>query len=412
MTEKGYAVSRLLADGESMAETFGQMLARLRSEESLSLRTLGRRAAYSYAVISQVENGRRPPTRQFAEAMDRALDAGGELVRLAAAGGAGQPRDEDERLAYALAHPNRVDRMTAIRLREHVQNADARYETMPSTSLLADTGRYLAQLSYLTKHARNTDVRMDLLVAEAEAAILMGQLVWDASQRRDHATTRTHLAMAERAAQAAGDRKTESLALLRSSIVALYGEDDPRNGIPVATRSAEAANGYSNVLFGLAQLHVAEGHAILGEQRQCEAALAEADRSFTQVDPADVAAELYSPSQLGRLAGSCYLRLGSPERAQVALERAGQLLSEHSKSSAIVFGNLALSSIRQQQPDEACAALHRALDVVGTTWGGGGLNVVFAAIGELRPWRTLPAVQQVTDRVIDLMQQSSLGRSS
>ena len=34
---------------------------------------------------------------------------------------------------------------------------------------------------------------------------------------------------------------------------------------------------------------------------------------------------------------------------------------------------------------------------------GGELNIVFTAAREMRPWRTLPAVQEVSDRLLTLM---------
>lgn len=36
-------------------------------------------------------------------------------------------------------------------------------------------------------------------------------------------------------------------------------------------------------------------------------------------------------------------------------------------------------------------------------WGGGGLTIVFAAGEELRPWRSVPAAQDVLDRLLTLM---------
>ncbi len=68
-----------------------------------------------------------------------------------------------------------------------------------------------------------------------------------------------------------------------------------------------------------------------------------------------------------------------------------------------MLGNLALACIRQQKLDEAAAALHSAIDVVEMTWGGGGLNIVFGAGRELRPWRQVAAVQDVYDRLLALM---------
>jgi hypothetical protein len=73
------------------------------------------------------------------------------------------------------------------------------------------------------------------------------------------------------------------------------------------------------------------------------------------------------------------------------------------KVSAIVLGNLTLAYLRQRKLAEATATLHAAIDEVERTRGGGGLNLVFAAGRELRPWRQEPAVQDVHDRLLALM---------
>ncbi|MGH3697263.1 MAG: hypothetical protein ACRDRX_25315 [Pseudonocardiaceae bacterium] len=67
---------------------------------------------------------------------------------------------------------------------------------------------------------------------------------------------------------------------------------------------------------GLSLLHVGEAYAMLGEHRQCERALSAAETAFEKVNGDDPGASFYSVTQLGRLAGSCYLFLGHPERAE------------------------------------------------------------------------------------------------
>jgi hypothetical protein len=43
------------------------------------------------------------------------------------------------------------------------------------------------------------------------------------------------------------------------------------------------------------------------------------------------------------------------------------------------------------------------MDVIEQNWGGGGLNVIFGAGRELRPWREVPVVRDVHDRLLTLM---------
>ena len=258
-------------------------------------------------------------------------------------------------------------------------------------------------MRFLAAHAVSGRVRRELYAVEAEAAILMGQLVWDASQRRDHASARMYLDQAIDAARQVRDPAAEGLALLRKAMIALYGERDPREGLALAEQTAETTSQVSDVLTGLAILHAAEAHAMLGELASCEAALAAADTKFGRVGELDAAIELYSVTQFGRMAGSCYLFLEDTRRAQGLLETTAAALSDHSKSQAIVLGNLALALIRQGNLDEAAGRLHEAIDVIELNRGGGGLNIVFSAGREMRPWRTVPVVQDVYDRLLTLM---------
>jgi transcriptional regulator with XRE-family HTH domain len=311
--------------------------------------------------------------------------------------------DAAERLRYVLKHPASADFVTIAHLRQQVEQLDEQYVHLPSTALLADAGQYLGQVRFLATHAARSRVRRELYAVEAEAAILMGQLVWDASQRRDHASARTYLDQAITAARQVRDPVSEGLALLRKAMVALYGEKNPNEGLALAQLAAATTEQVSAVLTGLALLHMAEAHAMLGELPACETALAAAETHLGRIDDMDAAIDLYSETQLGRMAGSCYLFLEDSRRAQGLLEATASSLSDGSKSQAIVLGNLALALIRQRNLDEAAGRLHEAIDVIEQNWGGGGLNILFEAGRELRPWRALPVVQGIHDRMLTLM---------
>lgn len=67
-----------------MVESFGDALRVMREAASLSLAALAERAAVSKSHLGNLETGDRTPTAEVAEAVDRALRAGGVLVELAA----------------------------------------------------------------------------------------------------------------------------------------------------------------------------------------------------------------------------------------------------------------------------------------------------------------------------------------
>jgi tetratricopeptide (TPR) repeat protein len=213
-------------------------------------------------------------------------------------------------------------------------------------------------------------VRRELHAAEAEAATLMGQIVWDASQRRDHNTAVAYFDQAIKAARQRGDKAADGLALLRKSFVALYGWRDPQAGLALAELATRATDGTSQVLTGLAMLHVAEAHAMLGDRRDYEQALGAAGGPFGSIQADDPAIDLFSPTQAGRLAGSCYLFLHDAKTAVAILEHAARELQDQSKAQAVVLGNLAIAHIREDSRDAAVAMLHQAIDVTERNRGG------------------------------------------
>jgi tetratricopeptide (TPR) repeat protein len=333
--------------------------------------------------------------------------AGLDARAITASGGDTSPPPDPEaaaQLDYVMQHPHSVDMTAAAHLREQAQSLAKQYDLAASTSLLPAAGEYSGQVTFLSKQAADGPVLRELQVTEAQLATLMGQLVWDASQRRDHATAVAYYDQAIAAANRAGETTAEAYACLRKSYVALYGEQEPQAGLRLAQQAARlAATAGSHALQGLALLHVGEGHGMLGMRRECEAALGAAEARLQAMRTADPAHGLLSADRLGRIQGSCYLALGDSAKAGSILESTARRLRGRHKSKAIILGNLALAHVRQRDIDQAATVLHRAIDLLEVSRGGGGLNVVSAAVRELRPWRQEPVVQDVHERLLALM---------
>jgi len=312
-------------------------------------------------------------------------------------------REPDERLAYALQHPSSVDLVAVAHLHERIRQLDESYDRSPSTEIVGVAGQVHGQITYLRTHAVGGRLRRALGEVEAESATFMGQLVWDVSQRRDHRGPLAYFDQAVFAARQARDPLTEAYAVLRKGFVALYGEKDPAKGLNLADEAAEVARPCSPALTGLSLLHVAEGHAMAGARGEAETALGKAGAQFDRVTPDDTAAEYFSLNEFNRLAGSCYLFLGLPGRAEPLLRETVAALAGKKKSQSIALGNLTLSLIRQGKQEEAEASMSQTIDAVELTRGGGGLNIVFQAGRELRPWNSKPWVQDINDRLLALM---------
>lgn len=300
----------------------------------------------------------------------------------------------------------RADPSAARALADQVAALAKRYDSEPSASLVAEASQVHAAVSFLLGQGAGESTIVELHRTATTSASLLSQLVWDASGRRDGAAALHYCDAAIAHATACGDRVAVAHAELRKAYVALYGladHRDPRLGLAGAQAAAHQSHTISQALHGLAQLHVAEAFAMLGEYRQCELALSAADTAFGRMQPDDAAAEVFSPAQFGRLAGSCYLFLGHPERAEALLTGTVELLTDRQKTRSLVLGNLALSFIRQRELDAAADSLHSAIDLLEQTRGGGAMTVVFGAARELYPFRNETVVQDIHDRLLGLM---------
>lgn len=244
-------------------------------------------------------------------------------------------------------------------------------------ALARETARLVEEL---IRKGRNVGIQVILATQKATG---------DAIPTRIRDNCQVAISFAQRTSEAA-------TAVLGSDITAWPDEHPRRLQDP-------AYIGVSSAVTALATLHVGEAHAMLGNQHECQTALGQADEQLARTQPDDPAAALLCPTTPGRLAGSCYLYLGQPAKAEPILNATHQLLRQAKKSTAIVLGNLSLACIRQHHIDDATTYLHQAIDVLEQTRGGGGLNIAFTAARELRPWRDHSPVADVSDRLMALM---------
>lgn len=319
---------------------------------------------------------------------------------LADVGGSAQPGRQP---SAPLAGSGTVDLIAVAQLRERIRQLDERYERTPSPALLAEAGQLHGQAVLLRQQSARESVRVAMWAAVAASATLMARLVWDASQRRNQNIVVAYLNEAVRAANQARDSVAAAYAELRKSYVELYTANNPVTGLALAERAAAGSQQHSEAVAALAKLHAAEAHAMLGDQRACEAALEAADRHGAEVRPDELASAIFCPSQRGRLIGSCWLRLDQPDKAERVLQQTRTLLGGRKKSAAIVLGNLALAYVRQRDIHAAATHLHEAIDVLEQTQGGGGFTVVFTAARELGPWQREQPLRDVHDRLYTLM---------
>lgn len=405
----------------------GRRLATFREAAGLFQADIARSVPCHRTTVTHAEAGSQLPDSHFWETVDRAVGVNGALLAtydsLIQAKESYKADQITVRRARARAMTQEMDAARSLQVRgarnlasrpladarqltSQLNDIAQRYEALPSASLLAEAGQCHASIALLLHYAQGESMRREPHTAATTSAILMSQLVWDVSGRLDYTTTVAYCDEAIEHGRECGDTIAVAHAELRKGFAALYGRAairDPRVGLNFAQAAAERSHGVSDALRGLSLLHVGEAYAMLGEYRQCERALGAAEASFGHIDRDDPGANFYPPTQLGRLAGSCYLFLGHPERAEPLLDATAKALHARHKTRSLVLGNLALAHLRQRKMEAATATLHEAIDLLEGTRGGGGLTVVFGAARELYPWRNEQAVHDVQDRLLALV---------
>ncbi|MEU7924765.1 helix-turn-helix transcriptional regulator [Micromonospora sp. NPDC049107] len=212
-------------------------LAQRRKAIGLSQERLAEVLGVDRSTIVRWERAETDPQPWLRPHLARALKVSVEELADLLADTRRPPATLDGRLDYALRQPGRVDLITVAHIRERVRHLDERYDRTPSTLLLAEAAQLHGQAVFLRQHAQVGSVQRELAAAVAEAATLMGQLVWDATQRHDHAASAAYFDQAADAAREARDPVAEANALLRKSYLALYGTKRPTAAVALATQA-------------------------------------------------------------------------------------------------------------------------------------------------------------------------------
>jgi len=172
---------------------FSARLRALRLERGLSLRGF---PGISRSYVSELETGRKRPTPEIAAALDRVLEAGGQLAALVSIKPAGEHRPvgtpdgglDDEREALELARrvaASDVGEETVLRLERAVDELATRYSVTPPALLLPRVRQHLGYVADLLEpgHRMTLAEHQRLLVAGAWLSLLGATLHIDLGQR-------------------------------------------------------------------------------------------------------------------------------------------------------------------------------------------------------------------------------------
>lgn len=355
------------ADSADSADTgvnmsdFSEALRRLRG--SRSVRDVAQLAAVSKTQVSDLESERRPPTTAMAAALDRALDAGGELVALAALRTGRPVLDQAAALHRGIADALAAGPMSTTGLAEWeytVSRHGKATRWRPEAALLPELMADLADLQRVMGHRHPSHIRQRLTQYVAQMSGLMALTLLKLGDPASRDWWRTGRA----AAAAAEDRATLSWMYAQEAYQLYYG-GDTAGAVELAARAQYIAGGLPCVGPALAAPLEARAQAILGRRADTVAALTAADTALGRLDGDGRTASAfgYSESQLRFHSGNAWVHLGETGRAREEHTRALELYPPTDYTDLALIG-LDQAACLAIDGDPGAAALQAADTIV------------------------------------------------
>ena len=375
---------------EPVAESFGSLLRKLRTDAGVSMSELSRRINYSKSQVSKIENGVQRPSAMFAKLCDSALDSHGVLAaavgrasRTAAEPPAGDGEvwvmelDESGEvrfnqlprrqvlaagavLGFAITRGPRpvTDERTLAVLRSSFDQFRTLGTMTSPTVVLAPV---IAQVHTLrTLAATNPEpMRSELLLLASRVAEYAGWMSQEAGNEAD-ALRWTDRAVAFAAGR---DPHLASFALFRRAEIALY-QHDPIRTIELAQRAQRDTAAGPRIL-GLAARCEAQGYALAGDLRGYQEALERAAGLLATRAPGDgpVLGSASVPDEVALVQGWSLYDLGRPREAADILDRQVATIPPGARRARARFGaRRALAHAQHGDIDEACAVARDMLD--------------------------------------------------
>jgi tetratricopeptide (TPR) repeat protein len=328
------------------------------------VRDVAQLAACGKTHVSDLENGKRQPTRAIATALDRAVGARGELIALADARPDSSSLDQADALQRGLHQALAAGPLTDASLDEWEYTVGrhgraTRYR--PEAELLAELLADFTDLRLVLTHRQSAVARKRLTIAVAQMSGLMALTLLKLGDGRSRAWWRTGKA----AATAAEDRSTLSW-IYAQEAYQLYYSGDLEGAVELAVRAQHLAGGLPSVGPALAAPLEARALAVLQQRDGVAEALARAEVALRQLpEPERIGSAFgYSESQLRFHAGNAWTHLGETARAAEQQARALELYPQRDHTDrALVALDQAICAAADG--DSAAAAAHATTTIVG-----------------------------------------------
>ncbi|WP_328691192.1 helix-turn-helix domain-containing protein [Streptomyces caniferus] len=245
---------------------FGRTVRASLQHQGMTIRGAARALSYDHAYLSRVLAGKQDPSPQLVEGLDRLLNAGGELVDMAARLAA----DGAARISHALANPSRID-ARAVEALSDILAAQRRLDDIVGpTPMIGPTEAQMDSVKGLLRAARGPH-RDALIEVVAESVQFAGWLY--ASTRQDALAVRRLDEAADLADEANSGTLAAQACNFRGYIARQQG--NPRGMVRWFSAAYHTPGAHPAQRMGDAA-QVAQGLGELGEMDQARRLLDEA----------------------------------------------------------------------------------------------------------------------------------------
>ncbi|WP_433458480.1 helix-turn-helix domain-containing protein [Micromonospora sp. CA-248212] len=447
---------RMLQPSLSERHFFGAELRRLRERANLSQARLGTVIRFSADLVRRIETADRFPSREFVEACDRALEAGGALTRLlplleesrnsenmraTSPSGSGNPdtllptqlkekpgvagmvvrvpfqpgvlgraaldwlNDAADPRPPVVGRPGSPDQVDEEDLHA-AETALAMFRQLDHTH---GAGRVHAQVQ------RYVEGELNRLLAKTPTSEAVGRHLYtlaagyfelcgyQAVDTGAHGLAQRRYLRALRLTEAADDRLYGSYLLaVNIGHLALHcGHPEPARRMALTAVRGSETQATPAVTAALHAV-VARTHARLGREDDCLTHLNIAERQLARSKPDDEPAWIryFDAAYLADEIAHCFHDLGRPQHTQRHLGNALSALSPtHVRRLAIDTALLASSLAAAGRIDEACATAREAVDHAARTTSHRCLQRIVEVQADLEPYRCEPEVREFNEYV-------------
>ncbi|MFJ6167272.1 helix-turn-helix domain-containing protein [Micromonospora orduensis] len=447
---------RMLQPSLSERHFFGAELRRLRERVNLSQARLGAMICFSADLVRRIETADRFPSREFVEACDRALEAGGALTRLlplleesrnsenmraTSPSGSGSadtllPTQLEEKpgvagmVARVPFQPGVLDRAALDWLNaaaaprppvverpgspdrvdeEDLHAAETALAMFRQLDHTHGAGRVHAQVQ------RYIEGELNRLLASTPTSEAVGRHLYtlaagffelcgyQAVDTGAHGLAQRRYLRALRLTEAADDRPYGSYLLaVNIGHLALHcGHPEPARRMALTAVRGSDTQATPAVAAALHAV-VARTHARLGREDDCLTHLDIAERQLARAKPEDEPAWIgyFDAAYLADEIAHCFHDLGRPQHTQRHLSDALTALSPtHVRRLAIDTALLASSLAAAGRIDEACATAREAADHAARTTSHRCIQRIVEVQADLEPYRCEPEVRQFGEYV-------------